>query len=341
MSEYVGPAMPPASVVSEYVGPAMPPNSAAAAAGGEIGPSGPPPAALAAAAAAAAEAEAAAGESGKERRKKRPKKTRAARLKELRVFDQKAGLHLGTNVQFDLISTRHMDDQRFERAHKQKAREEVVSYLRNPFFAVPSLLSALQEPALMTSEEAAQSSTIDALVRMEGKHHLKKNSYRCTKSCSYAGPFLAAGLGQRTIADKLNDPNRPTWDEYKKDKKDQLDLSGTKDIKDMIKYRQELDAVRQDALAAKGATRKPAAHLTGDSDEDAPVGPTTDRELVDDKKDRKDKKKKDKKEKKKKKKKKDKKKKDKKRKRDSSGGSSDDDAGKFKLSNFMNASDSD
>jgi hypothetical protein len=177
-----------------------------------------------------------------------------------------------------------------------------------------------------------ESSTIDALVRMEG-------------ACPNLGVpfvivlisflvFVAAGLGARSIADKLNDPNRPTWDQYKKNNADALEM-GTKDIKDMIKYRQELDAVRQDALA-KGVNKKKATQAIEDSDEEAEAGEGGE------KKDKKDKKKKDKKDKKKK---KDKKhKKDKKRKREDGGAGSDEDdetTAKFSLSNFMNASDSD
>jgi hypothetical protein len=133
-SEYVGPAMPPSSATSNYVGPAMPPSTAASS-NESIGPSGPPPAALAAAAAAAAaESDPAPKKmSGKERRAMRPKKTRAARLKLLRDEEAAAGLHLGTNVSYDLVSSRHMDDTRFERAWKQKAREEVVS--RGSFYS--------------------------------------------------------------------------------------------------------------------------------------------------------------------------------------------------------------
>ena len=303
--------------MAEQIGPAMPPALMAAVAAAsssegsaDIGPAGPPAAVAAALAAArevaeAAEVEVAAEDGGKKKRTKRPKKTRGQRMRELREFDVTPAT---ANVAYDLVSTRHMDDQRFERAHKQKAREE-------------------KEPALTDPQEGTAqgpmgsiSGTIDTIVRME------------------------AGLSTRTIADKLKDPNRPTWEAYKKDKADQLDM-GTKDIKDMIKYRKELDSVREENLA-KGVNRKPATQAIQDSDEEeSHVGPTFPSEdSQKSKKSKKEKKKDKKKDKKKKdKKKKDKKKKDKKRKRGDGDGSSSDEGGgeKFKLSNFMNASDSD
>ena len=48
------------------------------------------------------------------------------------------------------------------------------------------------------STETAMSSTFDALIRME------------------------AGVDGRTLAEKIADPNRPTWDKYKKDNEDKV-----------------------------------------------------------------------------------------------------------------------
>jgi hypothetical protein len=59
---------------------------------------------------------------------------------------------------------------------------------------------------------------------------------------------VMAGMEERTIAEKLADPNRPTWEQYKKDNKDKLNLSGM-DQKKMEEYRKELDDERDQRLA--------------------------------------------------------------------------------------------
>lgn len=67
---------------------------------------------------------------------------------------------------------------------------------------------------------------------------------------------MAAGLEGRKISDKINDPNRPTWEQYKKENEDKLDLVGA-DMRKMIEYRAELDRERERRLkdfAANQAT---------------------------------------------------------------------------------------
>lgn len=59
---------------------------------------------------------------------------------------------------------------------------------------------------------------------------------------------LMAGVEERTIAQKLADSNRPTWEQYKKDNEDKLNLEGV-DQKQMEEYRQELDKERDTRLA--------------------------------------------------------------------------------------------
>lgn len=59
---------------------------------------------------------------------------------------------------------------------------------------------------------------------------------------------VMAGMEERTIAEKLADPNRPTWEQYKKDNKDKLNLSGM-DQKKMEEYRTQLDNERDQRLA--------------------------------------------------------------------------------------------
>ena len=78
---------------------------------------------------------------------------------------------------------------------------------------------------------------------------------------------LRMQLGQdcRTINDKINDSNRPTWDQYKKDNEDRLNLTGA-DQKKMMAYRAELDAERARKLARASKTH---ASLRDGSDDDA------------------------------------------------------------------------
>mmetsp|Transcript_18268 Transcript_18268/g.21084 ORF Transcript_18268/g.21084 Transcript_18268/m.21084 type:complete len:183 (+) Transcript_18268:209-757(+) len=62
------------------------------------------------------------------------------------------------------------------------------------------------------------------------------------------------GKEERTIADKLADPNRPTWEQYKKDNEDKLNLSGV-DHKKMEEYRRELDEER-DRILSRGSNHR-------------------------------------------------------------------------------------
>ena len=61
---------------------------------------------------------------------------------------------------------------------------------------------------------------------------------------------LMAGMEERTIAQKLADSNRPTWEQYKQDNEDKLDLVCA-DMKKMVGYRKELDEQR-DKLLTRG-----------------------------------------------------------------------------------------
>ena len=47
---------------------------------------------------------------------------------------------------------------------------------------------------------------------------------------------VMAGQGERTIAEKLADANRPTWEQYKKDNEDKLNISGLDQKKMEEKY---------------------------------------------------------------------------------------------------------
>lgn len=57
---------------------------------------------------------------------------------------------------------------------------------------------------------------------------------------------LMTGQESRTIADKISDSNRPTWDQYKKDNEDKLNITGL-DQKKMEEYRLQLDKEREES----------------------------------------------------------------------------------------------
>lgn len=59
---------------------------------------------------------------------------------------------------------------------------------------------------------------------------------------------LMTGREERTIAEKLADSNRPTWEQYKKDNHDKLNLD-TLDQKQMDEYRKQLDDERDRRMA--------------------------------------------------------------------------------------------
>ena len=64
---------------------------------------------------------------------------------------------------------------------------------------------------------------------------------------------LMTGREERTIAEKLADSNRPTWEQYKKDNKDKLNLDGL-DQKEMEAYRKQLDEERDKRM--EGGSKK-------------------------------------------------------------------------------------
>jgi hypothetical protein len=104
---------------------------------------------------------------------------------------------------------------------------------------------------------------------------------------------MAAGLEGRTIADKISDPNRPTWEQYKKDNEDKLDMAG-QGMKKMAEYRAALDRER-DLKLSRGTNHGKASNAISSSDDDSDSDNSSDK-----KKHKKEKKKKHKKDKKKK-----------------------------------------
>jgi hypothetical protein len=155
---------------------------------------------------------------------KKSKKDRANDLRDV-------GLKTGGGVDYSALNDRQVGSVRHERerTYKLSLQEQGVSALKKP--------------------QAAVSSTFDAFQRM------------------------AAGLEGRTLVDKMNgkhfnnlftyllicihpttlsDPNRPTWEQYKKDNEDKLDCIGG-EMRKMVEYRAELDRERDRRLAQSGS----------------------------------------------------------------------------------------
>jgi hypothetical protein len=79
---------------------------------------------------------------------------------------------------------------------------------------------------------------------------------------------LMTGKEERTIAEKFADSNRPTWEQYKKDNEDKLNLEGM-DEKKMQEYRQQLDQERDKLLTRglnHGAKKKKRKRRDDDDD---------------------------------------------------------------------------
>lgn len=147
---------------------------------------------------------------------------------------------------------------------------------------------------------------------------------------------MAAGLEGRTIQDKIADPNRPTWEQYKKENEEKLDLVGN-DVRKMVEYRAQLDKERDERLQ-RGTNHGKKSKAISDSEDDSSDSDSSEdskrKHKKDKKKDKKHKKHKDKKDKKSK----------KKRKHDSDSGDErkkkkggEEAGGSMRLSDFMKA----
>ena len=79
---------------------------------------------------------------------------------------------------------------------------------------------------------------------------------------------MAAGLEGRTLAEKIADPNRPTWEEYKKVNEDKLDMVGD-EVRKMVEYRAKLDKEREDRLKQVTQGKKNNAISSDDDDSDS------------------------------------------------------------------------
>ena len=124
----------------------------------------------------------------------------------------------GAGIKYDVVYDRHQDDKRYEREleFKEKMKKE----------GQPAVASIVKG-----SDGSKTSATFDAFIRME------------------------TGKPERTIAEKINDPNRLTWEDYKVIKADKLDLAGV-DQRKMMEYRKQLDEERERRLNKNKKKRK-------------------------------------------------------------------------------------
>ena len=78
---------------------------------------------------------------------------------------------------------------------------------------------------------------------------------------------MAAGLEGRTLAEKIADPNRPTWEEYKKVNEDKLDMVG-EEMRRMVEYRVKLDQERDERLKKVTQGKRSSAISSDEDDEE-------------------------------------------------------------------------
>lgn len=128
---------------------------------------------------------------------KKKKLSRKERERELRALTSDGR---GCGFKKDLVADRHLDDQRYEREIAFKKQQQAAAAAAKHSSGGKDKAGAMIPG--VTLGAPPPSAAFDALIRME------------------------AGLGQRTIHDNINDPNRPSWEDYKKAKADKLDLVG-------------------------------------------------------------------------------------------------------------------
>ncbi|CAM9967392.1 unnamed protein product [Scytosiphon promiscuus] len=91
------------------------------------------------------------------------------------------------------------------------------------------------------------------VLQKQADHGASKESEQAPSATYDAFMRMQTGQETRTIADKINDPNRVSWEQFRKDNADKLDIPGA-DRKKMVEYRAQLDKERESALA-KGRNR--------------------------------------------------------------------------------------
>mmetsp|Transcript_24761 Transcript_24761/g.41883 ORF Transcript_24761/g.41883 Transcript_24761/m.41883 type:complete len:227 (+) Transcript_24761:100-780(+) len=135
-------------------------------------------------------------------------------------------------VNYDAISDKRVDDKRHER---EKAYKEQLT------------ANSAKSTESASGGAGSTSSTFDAFQRM------------------------AAGKEGRTLAEKIADPNRPTWEQYKKDNEDKLDNIGA-EVRKMAEYRAQLDREREQLLAQNAQNARKRRMQYSDSEDEEEEG---------------------------------------------------------------------
>lgn len=91
--------------------------------------------------------------------------------------------------------------------------------------------------------------------KLREDQNVQEHSEKAPSSAFDAFMRIQTGKGERTIAQKIADPHRPSWEKYKEDKKDHLDIAG-EEARKRLKYRQLLDEERENQLRRTEHKRK-------------------------------------------------------------------------------------
>lgn len=151
---------------------------------------------------------------------------------ELREFERSLGLNKGIGgVKYDQVADRHMDDERYERevvevfvvCHSDSA------YVLSTCFSLPSKNCKPKERTRQLHRHREVHFHYFAnlayiyILRMHpfGAFFVADLIWPMEGGAASSATFdafirMAAGKEGRTLAEKMNDSNRPTWDEYKK-----------------------------------------------------------------------------------------------------------------------------
>lgn len=102
--------------------------------------------------------------------------------------------------------------------------------------------------------------------RERNQKELPLDSKPQTSSTFDAFKRMTTGVESRTIAEKIADPNRPTWEQFKKENENKLDFVG-EDIRKMAEYRAQLDRDREKYLKQASVRNLNKKNLSSDSED--------------------------------------------------------------------------
>lgn len=102
--------------------------------------------------------------------------------------------------------------------------------------------------------------------RERNQKELPLDSKPQTSSTFDAFKRMTTGVESRTIAEKIADPNRPTWEQFKKENENKLDIVG-EDIRKMAEYRAQLDRDREKFLKQASVRHLNKRNLSSDSED--------------------------------------------------------------------------